>query len=246
MACLLQGRAGVGARRRILERGAGALSEAELLGLLLQCRCAPGAGDELATRLLAHGLGPLSRRPPVEEPMIDLSEEQALRVCAALELGRRLAQPSGPGLRLGDGRALCSAIGPRLLHLPHEEFWALILTPRLELVHEALVARGGLTQCSILPREAFAPAMVYAAPCIAFAHNHPSGDPSPSAHDHRLQILLDEAGETLGIRVVDHVVIGRDGHHSAREGYVSLRPPSRRRWRGRDRTPGTPALEVEP
>jgi DNA repair protein RadC len=70
----------------------------------------------------------------------------------------------------------------------------------------------------VLPREAFAPALVHAAPCVAFAHNHPSGDPEPSAEDRRLELLLDEAGRALGIRVVDHIVVGEAGFHSARQG----------------------------
>ncbi len=100
------------------------------------------------------------------------------------------------------------------------------MTARMEEVRCVRVASGGLTQCSVLPREAFAPALVHAAPCVAFAHNHPSGDPTPSSDDHRLQLMLDEAGRALGVRVVDHLVIAADGFHSARTGAGA--PPRQR------------------
>jgi DNA repair protein RadC len=67
-------------------------------------------------------------------------------------------------------------------------------------------------------REAFAPALVFGAAAIAFVHNHPSGDPSPSGEDQRLQLLLSEAANALGVRVVDHLVLAQSGVHSAVEG----------------------------
>jgi DNA repair protein RadC len=102
--------------------------------------------------------------------------------------------------------------------LPHEEFWAVLMSSRLQEIQCVRIARGGLTQCSVSPREAFAPALVHRAPAVAFVHNHPSGDPAPSAEDQRLQLLLDEAGHALSIRVVDHLVLAEGGVHSAVEG----------------------------
>jgi DNA repair protein RadC len=92
------------------------------------------------------------------------------------------------------------------------------MNARLQEIRCVQIARGGLTQCSVSPREAFAPALAHRAPAIAFVHNHPSGDPSPSGEDQRLQLLLDEAGRALGVRVVDHLVLAESGVHSAVEG----------------------------
>jgi DNA repair protein RadC len=92
------------------------------------------------------------------------------------------------------------------------------MNSRLQEIHCVRIARGGLTQCSVSPREAFAPALLHRAPAVAFVHNHPSGDPAPSGEDQRLQLLLDEAGHTLSIRVVDHLVLAEAGVHSAVEG----------------------------
>jgi DNA repair protein RadC len=93
-----------------------------------------------------------------------------------------------------------------------------LLSSRLQEIQCVRIARGGLTQCSVSAREAFAPALLHRAPAVAFVHNHPSGDPSPSPEDQRLQLLLDEAGNTLSIRVVDHLVLAEGGVHSAVEG----------------------------
>ena len=85
----------------------------------------------------------------------------------------------------------------------------MLMNSRLQEIRCVQIARGGLTQCSVSPREAFA---------VAFVHNHPSGDSAPSGEDQRLQLLLDEAGHALGVRVVDHLVLAEGGLHSAVEG----------------------------
>jgi len=144
---------------------------------------------------------------------------QAARLLAAVELGRRMmAAEQRERERFLAPDRIAARLWPLLADLAHEEFWAFLMTARMEEIRSVRIASGGLTQCSVLPREAFAPALVHAAPCVAFAHNHPSGDPTPSADDHRLQLMLDEAGRALGIRVVDHLVIAAGGFHSARTG----------------------------
>ena len=209
---------------RLLTEGPAALCDAELLAALL------GPSDELLpSRLLARGLAALSRTTPGELSRTPgLSPRKALRLLAALELGRRAAFAPPPDrprlLRAADlGRLLWG----KLAALRHEEFWAVLLSARLQEIQTTRIAQGGLTACSIAPREAFFPAVLHQAPAVAFVHNHPSGDPSPSGEDQRLQLLLDEAGRALGIRVVDHLVIAESGIHSAVEGRcppVSLVP----------------------
>ena len=209
-------------RDRILEHGPGALSDAELLALLLGDGPS-GRGELLAARLVWGGLTELRRLGPRgPDAGSPLSLRQLARVCAALELGRRVAHAELPQRkRLLRGDALCALFAPRLAHLQHEEFWAVLMTARLEEVRSVQIARGGHTSCSVLPREAFLPALLHAAPAVAFVHNHPSGEPSPSPEDQRLQMLLEETGRMLGIRVVDHLVVSERGHHSARDGAVS-------------------------
>ncbi len=205
---------------RILQLGPGAVSDVELVSALLAGSGRRERPEALAARLLEGGLLRL-RRMPASEVLhaANLRAPQAARVVAAVELGRRImAAEHAQRERLLAADLIAARLWPLLVDLPHEEFWTLLLTARMEEIRCVRIASGGLTQCSVLPREAFAPALVHAAPCVAFAHNHPSGDPTPSSDDHRLQLMLEEAGRALGVRVVDHLVIAADGFHSARMG----------------------------
>ena len=218
---------GMDGRARIFAEGPSALSEPELVAILLRAGGRGREADALALRLLADGLGSL-RRAGLSELLLTrgLGESQALRIAAALELGRRaLVAPCVQRLRLLRAKDLVGLLWPRLAHLGHEEFWAVLLTARLEEIRAVRIAQGGLTQCSVLPREALAPALLYRAAAVAFVHNHPSGDPLPSPDDLRMQLLLDEGARTLGIRVVDHLVLAESGAHSAVEGRVAWPAP---------------------
>ncbi len=205
---------------RILAEGTADLSEQELVAMLL----GGDGADLVAVRLLRGGLAALRRARPgelLETP--GLRRWQAGRLLAALELGRRAVIARGPErprlLRPDDSARV---LWPRLAHLSHEEFWVVLLTARLEEIATVRIAAGGLTQCSVLPRDAFVPAIVRGAATVVFAHNHPSGDPSPSAEDHRLAMHLDEVGRALGIGVADHLVLAEGGVHSARAGRCAL------------------------
>ena len=215
MAHALQLSVAVTQGERILSEGAAELPDTELLRVVLGAR-----DDLLACRLLARGL-PGLRRAGAGELLLEsgMSPPLTARVLAAVELGRRVAlAPSGERRRLLRAGEVAAVLWARLAHLPHEEFWAVLLSSRLQEIQSVRIARGGLTQCSVSAREAFAPALLHRAPAVAFVHNHPSGDPSPSPEDQRLQLLLDEAGHTLSIRVVDHLVLAENGVHSAVEG----------------------------
>jgi DNA repair protein RadC len=213
---------------RILEQGPEALTDIELLSALLPRSSRRFGPEEIAARVLSMGLAALRRASAGELVSIDgVRERDAARVLAALELGRRVAQASAQRReRLVWPGDIAALLAPRLSHLAHEEFWAVLLTSRLEEVRSVPIARGGLTQCSVLPREAFAPAVLHRVPRVAFAHNHPSGDPQPSTDDVRLGAVLDEAGRTLGIEVVDHLVIADGAFHSARHGLGRLAAPA--------------------
>ena len=209
------------ARDRMEELGAEALSEAELLGLLLG-----GPSREqplLAAQLLEGGLPRLARlRPGSQAWLPGLRRDHCERLCVAFELGRRAVRSALERPRHVHAGTLCQALAVRIAHLEWEEFWAVLLTARLEEVRFVRISMGGIAHCSILPREAFAPALLHATPCVVFAHNHPSGDPAPSPRDSQLQLMLEEGARALGVRVVDHLVISQRGHHSAREGYLSF------------------------
>jgi len=213
-------------RERLFEQGVGALSEEELLALLLGSGSRARPVALLSAQLLFHfgGLARLRRASTSELLEVPgIGEAQACRVLAALELGRRavVLKPPAP-TRLLHPADLARGLWSRLSTLRHEEFWTLLLTVRNEQIRAVRISAGGLSQCSVLAREAFGPAVAHGAPQVAFAHNHPSGDPEPSPDDQRLELAFNEAGHTLGIRVVDHLIIAEGGLFSATHG---LGPP---------------------
>jgi DNA repair protein RadC len=200
---------------RFLSEGASSLCDAELLTVLLEPR------DELlGARLSAGGLASLARTTAgglLATP--GMNDRHARRLLAALELGRRAAYASPPDRpRLLRAPDLAAVLWGRLVALRHEEFWAVLLNARLQEIHSVRIAQGGLTACSVSSREAFQHAVLHQAAAVAFVHNHPSGDPSPSSEDLRLQMHLDEAGHALNVRVVDHLIVADGGLHSAVEG----------------------------
>jgi DNA repair protein RadC len=105
---------------------------------------------------------------------------------------------------------------PRLANLRREELHVLCLSTSSHLLRHARVAEGSATECHVDPREVFAPAIACRAAAVVLVHNHPSGDPQPSASDLALTRQLAEAGRTLCIRLVDHVVLADGG------GFVSI------------------------
>ncbi len=141
-----------------------------------------------------------------------LDRDEAQRLVAARELGRRalLASTAPPTLIRG-GADLHAWLRPRLVHLDREEFHAFHLDARGALLHEECVSRGTLTSSLVHPREVFAPALRLRAAAVVVAHNHPSGDPEPSAEDRAATRRLHRAGRLLGVELLDHVVVARNG-----------------------------------
>jgi DNA repair protein RadC len=103
---------------------------------------------------------------------------------------------------------------PRLGSLRQEIFWALLLDAKHRKLREVRIAEGSLTAALVHPREVFAPAVRESAAALVLVHNHPSGDPSPSPEDRQITRRLREAGELVGVRVLDHVIVGADAHYS--------------------------------
>ena len=109
------------------------------------------------------------------------------------------------------------AIGASLARRTQERFWVVALDARNRPLSRHLVAQGSLASCMVHPREVFAPLVRRRAAAAILVHNHPSGDPTPSPEDERLTERLVEAGRLLGIAVLDHLVVARDGYYSFRD-----------------------------
>jgi len=200
-------------RERLRRLGAKALSNQELVTILIGSGLPGRPAGAIAETLLAQSSGDLARLARTSTAKIaqtpGVGEATATRLVAALELGRRVAAaPEKAPARISGPEDVFRRLGPHLRDLPHEEFHAVLLTSQHAVIREVLITRGILDASLIHPRELFREAIAESAAAIILVHNHPSGDPTPSAEDRAVTKQLASAGRTVGIPVVDHVVIG--------------------------------------
>jgi DNA repair protein RadC len=203
----------LGARERLLASDGRTCSDEELLALLLGGGRATGADVCLAGRVLetAGGLARLSRLGRLDGATLPgFWPRRAAMLRAALELGRRAqALPRGVGSPVRDAESVWAHFRGRLPQLDHEAFYVLLLDGKNRVQAEVRVSEGSLTAALVHPREVFAPAIRDGAAELILVHNHPSGDPTPSAEDVALTERLRQVGDLVGVRILDHVVVGR-------------------------------------
>jgi DNA repair protein RadC len=206
-------------RERLADRGPAALSTRELVALLLGTGTASRSALEVAERLVAGGLRDLAGRSLAElEREPGVGRAKAARLLAALELGARVASEPRSATPLfkvpaDAGRYLLPRYGSR----PVETFGTLALDVRHRLKRETVVSVGCLTSSLVHPREVFQEAVAARAAALIVFHNHPSGDPEPSAEDLALTRRLAAAGSLMGIEVLDHLILGAAGWVSLKE-----------------------------
>ncbi|ACX52636.1 DNA repair protein RadC [Ammonifex degensii KC4] len=208
-------------RERLWREGASALSEVELLAIILRTGSARGSALDLARFLLANfgGLKGLATTAVQELSSVPgMGEAKAAQVAAALELGRRLGTlevSSRPVIN--SPAAAAQLVVPTMAHLEQEEFRVILLDTKNQLLGIETVAVGGLNSAGVLPREVFRAAVRRSACALILVHNHPSGDPTPSGEDLALTRRLVQAGDLLGIEVLDHLIIGDNCYVSLKE-----------------------------
>ena len=206
-------------RERLARLGAGALSNRELVAVLVGSGSRRGSALDLAEGLLGAGLRDLAGRSLAElEGEHGLGRAKATRVLAALELGARLASEGRtPSAAFRTPESSARYLLPRYGARPVETFGLLALDVRHRLKHEAVVSVGCLTSSLVHPREVFKEAVSARAAALILFHNHPSGDPEPSAEDVSITRRLVSAGTLLGIEVLDHVILGAGRFVSLKE-----------------------------
>lgn len=208
-------------RERLDVLGPEALSDAELLALLLRTGGRGLDAQALAAALLSrHGcLADLARLGPRDlAEVAGIGPAKSATVCAAVELGRRLAaRRLEPGVAVRGPADVFHHFHPRLRHASEERFFVVLLDGRHRVMRHDLVSKGTLTASLVHPREVFRPALRHAAAAVVLVHNHPSGDPTPSREDREVTERLERAGELLGVPVLDHVVVAERGYCSLRE-----------------------------
>jgi len=208
-------------RERLLGLGPGALAECELVALVLGSGTAEGSSLELGRRLVARGgglRGLASRGVPEWQAEAGIGTALATRLAAVFEIARRVrARRPRRGQAIRHPRQVVGYLTSRLGDARSESFGLLLLDSRNRLLGEQTISSGGWSASVVRPREVFRQALLAGAPALILFHNHPSGDPAPSREDVEVTRQLVEAGELLGVRVLDHLIVGVEGYASLRE-----------------------------
>lgn len=217
-------------RERLLSHGAEALSDSELLAILIRVGVKGESAIEAGKRLAIAFEGKLSdlRRSGKDElrevsPAITVTSYAALM--AGVELGRRVTRHEqehrAANSPITSTRAAVEYCDRRFSGLAHsgvqEEFHVVTLSTKHLPINTHLITRGTLDASLVHPREVFRPAIRDSASAVILVHNHPSGDATPSREDHQVTDRLTDAGKLLGINVLDHIVVASEGSISIRE-----------------------------
>jgi DNA repair protein RadC len=205
-------------RERLLRYGPETLTDGQLLAVLLGSGHAGGTALDVGVDLLnrvggLRGLGQQGVRELCVVPGVGPAKAALLK--AAFEIGRRAAAaPLTTGQRVRSSQDVFQHYWPLMRGLRREVFMAVLLDGKNAIIRDIMVSVGSLTLSIVHPREAFVPAVRESAAAVIFVHNHPSGDPEASPEDRSLTKRLVSVGEVMGIRVLDHVIIG-DGRYTS-------------------------------
>ncbi|NLC70613.1 MAG: DNA repair protein RadC [Desulfuromonadaceae bacterium] len=216
-------------REKLLAHGADKLSDAELLAIVLRTGDAASRTSALdqARQLLARfgdlrGLGEAAAAEICTIRGVGLVKTAQIQAIFAIA-SRLAAKPLQKGTPYSCAATVFDHFRSRLGPLRKETFLVLMLDSKNRLLKEMEISVGSLTASIVHPREVFAPVLRESAASVIFIHNHPSGDPQPSREDMEITSRLRQAGELLGIRVLDHVIVGSEGYTSfADQGWMDL------------------------
>lgn len=199
-------------RERMLRSGASALSSAELLAILLRTGTVKESAVSLAQRLLVEA-GGLRRLVEMNTEQLTalkgIGHAKALQIQAGIELGRRLARTAmDECVTIRSPQDVSLLMTEELRYLQKEHFVCLFLNTKNHVIGQETLSIGSLNASIVHPREVFLAAIKRSSASIICVHNHPSGDPTPSPEDIEITRRLVEAGDVIGIDVLDHVIIG--------------------------------------
>jgi DNA repair protein RadC len=213
-------------REKLQQYGPGALSDAELLALFFRTGMKGLSAIDIGRLLLKKygSLTALSRQKLAEiQKQRGLGPAKAMDLAAAFELGKRLARQEAVQQRIDNPQAIADLLGPELRAEPLEVLKIVLLTTRGTLLAIEEISRGGLTETIAHPREVLRSAITHSAYGFILVHNHPSGDPTPSAADLSMTRRIRDAAALMQIQFFDHLIIGAPtpdrpaGYHSFRE-----------------------------
>ena len=208
-------------REKLLRNGAAALGDNELVALVVGSGTRRAGALGLANELLrcAGGVRGLARSKADDLARISgVGPARAARVVAALELGRRtLTHGHGARVQLRSPREAAEFLLPTYGARSVEQFGIVLLDSKHRVLRTSVIASGTLNSTIVQPRDVFREAMLGAAAAVVAFHNHPSGDPTPSADDVELTRRLRAAGTLMGVELVDHIVLGEVEYCSLKE-----------------------------
>ncbi|MBU5444670.1 DNA repair protein RadC [Paenibacillus sp. MSJ-34] len=208
-------------RERLMQYGASSLSHAELLAILLRTGTRRESAVHMAQRMLRQ-IGGLRNLVDISiEEMTEMKGmglAKAIQLKAGIELGRRLAQSRlNETITIRKPQDAADLLSEQMRYLQKEHFVCLFLNTKNHLIAQETLSMGSLNASIVHPREIFRAAIKCSSASVICAHNHPSGDPTPSAEDIGLTRRLVEAGEIIGIDVLDHLIIGDGSFISLKE-----------------------------
>src|SRR5574337_346890 len=214
-------------RERLMTYGPSTLSEAQLLAIIIrngrEGRTAVDLGRELLERF--GSLAGIEQAGIREICSVGgIGPAKAAEIKAAIELGRRYQKPRLAGASFCSSGDVVSYYRPRMKDAKKEMFCCALLDAKNKIIREEVVSVGSLTASIVHPRDTFKAAIRESAVAVIFIHNHPSGDTKPSHEDILLTKRLVQAGEVLGIQVLDHIIVGNGVHFSFRDN--GIMPPA--------------------
>lgn len=206
-------------REKLMGQGRRALSDAELIAILIGSGSRTESAVELSKRILHHYENDLNKLGMVSVAELSkfkgIGEAKAISIIAALELGRRRDETETKAPEIIQGsRTAYQALRRHLMDLNHEEFWILLLGRNCKVLSKELISKGGLSGTVADPKIIFHIALQHQASSIILAHNHPSGNLKPSQQDIDLTKKIFNAGRILDIGVLDHIIIAGQSYFS--------------------------------
>ena len=206
-------------REKFLLKGKNALSDAELLAIIMGSGNREDSAVELGRKILGsvennwHNLSLLSLSDLMK--FKGVGEAKAISIAAALEIGhRRAAQEVPEKIQIRESKDIYKVLQPYLSDLQTEEFWAVFLNQNNRIVGKARLSAGGINQSVVDVRILFKTALEHLSTAIAIAHNHPSGNLKPSQEDLRITKQIADAGKILNIQLLDHLIISQNAYFS--------------------------------
>jgi DNA repair protein RadC len=213
-------------QEKMLYAGAGGLSNAELLALIIRTGTEEKSAVRLAEDVISYVYdtgGDLGTAEVRELTEIDgIGNAKACSIVAAMELSKRLVSGrcGSQKQRIRDSRQVADLLAQEMMSEKREFFMTLNLNTKMQVESKSVISIGSIDSAPVHPREVFGPAIRRGAAAVVVAHNHPSGDPSPSPQDIEVTRRLIKASEILGIRLIDHVIVGNGSFTSMKnEGY---------------------------